>query len=118
MQSSTRAPVLSATRNRDSCWITVPPRRLPRAPVPRRAFPEPPVLRLRERARLDDPHDVAHVRLVLRVVRLELDAAPDDLLVTPMRLDRVDLHDDRLVHHARDDDAAPLLATAAVGFRF
>ena len=38
------------------------------------------------------------------------DGAPDDLLVPRVRLDHVDLHDDRLVHRARDDDAAALLA--------
>src|SRR5207248_4896354 len=77
-------------------------------------FGEPPVLRLRERARLDDPHDVADLRGVLLVVRVELRRSANDLLVARVRLDRVDLDDDRLVHRARDDDAAALLATAAL----
>src|SRR6266508_4065502 len=38
--------------------------------------------------------------------------AADDLLVARMRLHRLDAHDDRLLHCARDDDAAPLLARA------
>src|SRR5256714_997726 len=73
-----------------------------------------PVLRLRERPRLDDAHDVADLRLVALVVRVELRRAADDLLVARVRLDRVDLHHDRLVHRARDDDAAALLAAAAL----
>src|SRR6185437_1019970 len=69
-------------------------------------FGEAPVLRLRERTRLDDAHDVADLRGVLLVVRVELRRTPDDLLVARVRLDRVDLDDDRLVHRARDDDAS------------
>src|SRR5207248_952343 len=72
-----------------------------------------PVLRLRERAGLDDPDDVADLRLVLLVVSVELGRAPDDLLVLGVRLHRVDPDNDRLVHAARDDDTAPLLAPAA-----
>src|SRR5262249_58075975 len=78
---------------------------------------ELPVLRLRQGARLDDADDVADVRAVLLVVRVELHAAADDLLVARVRLDRVDLHDDRLVHRVRDDDAAALLTAAALRLR-
>src|SRR4051812_10508705 len=105
MQSISRAPVLSATLRRDSCWITVSPR----SPGDLLDFHEPPVLRLRERPRLDDPDDVADVRLVLLVVRMELAAAPDHLLVPRVDPDQVDLDDDRLVHRVGDDDAAALL---------
>src|SRR5690242_9600717 len=45
---------------------------------------------------------------------MELDAAPDDLLVALVRADQVDLDDDGLVHRARDDDAAAFLAPAAL----
>ena len=62
---------------------------------------EPPVLRLRERARLDDPDDVADVRLVPLVVRVELAELADDLLVARVQLDHVDLDDDRLVASRR-----------------
>src|SRR5919197_4123370 len=163
MQSSSRAPVLSATRRRDSCWITgrppnrsCPPaakakhrkdagsarsRRLrvrprtPRGAGLQRAggremgggrpsslrrfhhLGEPPVLRLRERARLDDADDVAHLRLVALVVSVELRRAADDFLVARVRLDRVDLDHDRLVHRARDDDAPALLPAAALALR-
>src|SRR2546421_11313518 len=107
MHRSSRAPVLSATRRRDSCWIMALPRRL-------HDFGQAPVLLLRERARLDDADEIAHLRLVLLVVRVELRRAAVDLLVARVRLDRVDLHHDRLVHRARDDDAAALLAAAAL----
>src|SRR5919204_658567 len=112
MQRISRAPVLSATRSRDSCWITG-------SPLPRGLddLGEPPVLRLRKRTCLDDQDDVADLRLVLLVVGVELDAAPDDLLVARVRLDRVDLDDDRLVHRVGDDDAAALLPPAALGLR-
>src|SRR6266536_5544733 len=163
MQSSSRAPVLSATFRRDSCWIT--DRRLPcrscliaahggdwqgrrerswpaatgateDAARRRRVRPsgceirgwwrsfgdlddlgQAPVLRLRQRARLDDPDNVTHVRAVLLVVRMELRRAADHLLVLGMRADRLDLHDDRLIHRVGHDDATPLLAAAAIVLR-
>src|SRR6478672_5591321 len=111
MQSSSRAPVLSATLRRVSCWIT--------APLPRllHDLREPPALRLRERARLHDAHGVADAGRVLLVVRVELDSATDDLLVLGMALDHVDLDDDRLVALVGDDDAAALLAPAELVVR-
>src|SRR5581483_9205604 len=163
MQRSSRAPVLSATFRRDSCWITdahhpcrscviaakreqrkdagsgrsrrLRPRpRTPRCDALQRPsacemrgwwaslsrlddLGEPPALRRRQRARLDDAHDVADVGGVLLVVRMELDRAADDLLVPRMLLDHVHLDDDRLVHRARDDDAAALLRAAALVLR-
>src|SRR5689334_15063453 len=111
MQSSSRAPVLSATLRRDSCWIISP---LPR---PLHDLREAPALRLRERSRLDDADRVADAGGVRLVVRVELDRAADDLLVLRMALDHVDLDDDRLVALVGDDDAAALLAPAALGLR-
>src|SRR5919109_4184559 len=128
MQSSSRAPVLSATRTLDSCWIMDghlsrrpwwlaaqvrgwqgrrersylggtgatedAARRVPahptrcglcgRGPSSLRGlhdFGEAPVLGLRQRPGLDDPNDVARLRLVLLVVRVEALRTPDDLLV-------------------------------------
>src|SRR5213078_2490415 len=75
---------------------------------------EAPVLRLRQRARLDNADDVADLCLVLLVVGVELRRAPDDLLVLGMRLDGVHADDDRLVHRTRDDDAPALLAATAL----
>src|SRR5215218_5691524 len=77
-------------------------------------FGEAPVLRLRQRPGLDDADDVSGLRLVLLVVRVEALGAADDLLVTRVRLHRLDADDDRLVHRGRDDDAATLLAPAAL----
>src|SRR3954454_20333592 len=110
MQSSSRAPVLSATLRRDSCWI------ISSLPLLRLLddFGEPPALQLRERAGLDDPDRVADAGRVLLVVRVEADGRPDDLLVLRVALDHVDLHDDRLLSLVGDDDAAALLAPAAV----
>src|ERR671922_717153 len=80
-------------------------------------FGKAPVLRLRERARLDDADNVAGLRLVLLVVCVEALRAPDDLLVLRVRLHDVDADDDRLSHRRRDDDAPPLLAPAALVLR-
>src|SRR5689334_20489364 len=109
MQSSSRAPVLSATLRRDSCWIISP---LPRLLDDLR---EAPTLQLRQRPRLDDADGVADAGRVRLVVRVELDRAPDDLLVLRVALDHVDLDDDRLVALVGDDDAAPLLAPPPLG---
>src|SRR5215218_9571743 len=111
MQSSSRAPVLSATFRRDSCWIISP---LPRLLDDLR---EAPALALRQRARLDDAHGVADAGGIRLVVRVELDGRADDLLVLGMALDHVDLDDDRLLALVGDDDAAALLAAAALALR-
>src|SRR6266516_3604320 len=108
MQSSVRAPVLSATRTRVSCWIIGPSllRDL-------EDLGQAPVLHLGERTRLDDADGVADLGLILLVVGVQLARPSDDLLVARVRLQRLDADDDRLVHRARDDDAAALLAAAA-----
>ena len=51
---------------------------------------------------------------LLLVVRVELGAPPDDLLVPRVRLHDVDLDDDRLLHRVGDDGALALLAPAAL----
>src|SRR6266702_7953872 len=109
MQSSSRAPVLSATFRRVSCWII-----WPSPPLLRflHDLGEAPVLRLRQRASLDDAHLVADPGLVRLVVGVELDRAPDHLLVARVALDHVDLDDDRLVAFVGHDDAATLLTPA------
>src|SRR5919109_3535803 len=103
MHRSSRAPVLSATRSRVSCWTIGRLLRL------LQHLGEAPVLHLRERTRLDEADDVADLRHVALVVRVELAGAADDLLVHRVRLHRVHADDDRLVHPVRDDDASPLL---------
>src|SRR3954464_13666067 len=114
MQSSSRAPVLSATRTRVSCWIMPPD-----LSGLLQHLDEAPVLRLGQRARLDDAHGVPHARGVRLVARVELRRPADDLLLLPVPLDRPVHDDDRLVHRRGDDDAAALLAAAAlaVGLR-
>src|SRR6187549_3382374 len=107
MQRISRAPVLSATRSLDSCWIIALLGLLEH-------LGEAPVLRLAQRPGLDDADEVAELRGVLLVVRVELRRAADDLLVPRVRLHRVDLDHDRLVHRARDDNASALLATTAL----
>src|SRR5438477_13187293 len=122
MQSSSRAPVLSATFRRDSCWITdahhpcrscsiaakrkqrkdagsvrsrwlrtrLRTRRCAALQRPsecelcgwRASFSylddlgQPPALRRRQRARLDDAYDVSDVRSVLLVMGVELHGPP------------------------------------------
>src|SRR5919197_3052160 len=106
MQRSSLAPVLSATRSRDSCWITGLLGLLEN-------LREAPRLRLGDRPRLDDADDVSGLRHVRLVMGVELARATNDLLVDRVRLHRVDADDDRLVHRRGDDDTAPLLALAA-----
>src|SRR4029079_2423075 len=74
MQSSSRAPVLSATLSRDSCWIIG-------VPGPLQHVDEAPALAPAEGAALDHADCVAHVRLVLLVVSVERRRRADDLLV-------------------------------------
>src|SRR5919199_1457504 len=57
MQSTSLAPLLSATRRRDSCWIM--------SASALQHLDDPPALLLRERARLGDTHAVAGVDLVV-----------------------------------------------------
>src|SRR3989337_602733 len=108
MQRSSRAPVLSATRRRDSCWITGPP-----SLCGLDDLLQTPALHPRQRPRLDDPHDVPHLRLVPLVVRVELRAPANDLLVPRVHLHDIDADDDRLVRGGGDDRALTLLTSPA-----
>src|ERR1700749_4482863 len=98
MQSSSRAPELSATLSRDSCWIICLPRLLD-------DVDQTPTLGLRKRAGLDDPDHVALAGLVALVVRVQRARAADDLLVGRMTAGEVDADGDRLVAFVGDDDA-------------
>src|SRR5215211_2640900 len=108
MQSTSRAPVLSATLSRDSCWIMG-------LPGPLQHLDEPPALRAAERTALDEAHRVADVRLVALVVRVQRRRPADDLLVHPVLAGRVDPDGDGLVGLVRDDDALPHLERALRG---
>src|SRR2546423_4723675 len=114
MQSSSRAPLLSATLSRVSCWIIC------RAPTPRSSsrllhhLDHAPALVPGDRARFHDPDQVSDPALVLLVVRLELDAVLHHLLVQRVRLAVGDLDDDGLLHLVRDHAAEPHLAEGAL----
>src|SRR5918992_2122308 len=106
MQSTSRAPVLSATLRRDSCWIMG-------LPGPLQDLDQAPALGAAERAAFDHAHGVAHVCLVLLVVGVQRGAGPDDLLVHAVLAGDVDADGDRLVGLVRDDDALAHLELAA-----
>ena len=73
MQSTSLAPLLSATRRRVSCWIIVAPLSSD--------FDEPPALELRQRAGLLHADAVADVEVVGLVVDVELLGALHRLVV-------------------------------------
>src|SRR3954449_7531657 len=98
MQSSSRAPVLSATRSRVSGWTIDLPR-------PLHDLDQAPALGARQRTALDDAHAVALVRVVGLVVRVQRRRLTDDLLVHLVAPGGLDPHGDRLVRLRRDDDA-------------
>ena len=75
MQSTSRAPVLSATLSRDSCWIT---------DGALQDLYEAPALGAAERPALDHAHGVAHVGVVGLVVRVQRGRGADDLPVAPV----------------------------------
>src|SRR3954468_714215 len=132
MHNSSLAPVLSATRSRDSCWITTVS--LQRRPASRPAvFPskanklaalgcslrllddlhDAPALGGRQRSGLHDEHPVADAALVGLVVDLEVAGAPDDLAVESVLDAVLDDDDHGLVHLVADHQALTGLAEAA-----
>src|SRR3954467_11162992 len=136
MQRISLAPVLSATRSRDSCWITSELLRhagslerslaeldsdaTPGGAVDRTALlgaledlDDPPPLRRRERPRLTDEDEVADAGDVALVVRLDLARSAQDLAVQRVLDAVLDLDDDGLVHLVAADGPAALLAVAA-----
>src|SRR3954447_8861428 len=98
MQSSSRAPVLSATLSRVSgCTMG--------SAGPLEDLDEPPALAARQRPALDDADAVALVCLVLLVVSVERRRLADDLLVHPVAPRALDPDGDRLVGLRGGDDA-------------
>src|SRR5437899_2876977 len=112
MQSSSRAPLLSATLTTVSCWIMAV------LLGPFQDFVDAPVLVLAERPRLDDAHPVAGVGVVVLAVHLEARAAPHHLLVERVRLQLLDDDDDRPLHLVADHHPLAELAAAALCSRF
>src|SRR5262245_36316074 len=113
MQRISRAPELSATLSLDSCWITRPGLLLGLL----QDFDQPPALGPRQRAGLDDAHEVTLARLVAGVVRMQCAGAAHDLLVLRMTAGNLDLHRDRLVRLAGDDSALTRLAPGGLTLR-
>src|SRR5262245_1596978 len=116
MHKSSWAPALTATRSRDSWWITSSAL-LSRASVPLgllEALDDPPALGGRQRPGLHQEHPVADPALVDLVVSLELAGTAQDLAVQRV-LDPV-LHDndDGLVHLVADHGSLADLAEAAL----
>src|SRR5438270_6200142 len=104
MQSSSFAPLLSATLSPVSCWTNLFGLL--------HDFDHAPALLLGKRSRLHDPDQVADAADVLLVVRLETHPALDGLLVKGVLGEVGDLHDDRLLHLVRDHVPGPRLARA------
>src|SRR5579864_5885433 len=102
MQSSSRAPLLSATLSTDSCWIM--------SASLLQDFGDTPASLLGDGTGLDDAHAIAdptHVRLV---VDLEAPGVADDLLVERMRLEVLHHHDHGLLHLVAHDHTVARLA--------
>src|SRR6266511_510367 len=135
MQSTSRAPELSATLSRLSCWIMLTrslsasrdtrlaavrslASALRKLRAPRRAdssrplenFHDAPVLQLRQRASLGDPDPVALARVVGLVVRVEVIRALHGLAVAAVTHAVDHGHHDRLVHLGGDHETLPHLA--------
>src|SRR4051794_8363401 len=127
MHRISRAPVLSATRSRDSCWITGVSyvcqffecdRSLAERwwAGPAEAGPahslglfedlhDPPPLGGGERTGLHQEHAVTDPACVLLVVHLELAGAPQNLAVEGVLDAVLDLDDNGLVHLVADHEA-------------
>src|SRR5437870_3206321 len=103
MNRSTRtslAPVLSATRHRDSCWIIASSSS---SLGLLHDLDHPPPLGLRKGPRLHDPNGVPHPGAEGVVVGLEPGGPPDDLAVQRMTDLAGDPHDHGLLHGVGDD---------------
>src|SRR6476620_8065101 len=98
MQRTSLAPLLSATRSRDSCWIM-------RSLRPFQHFDEAPALELRERTGLLDADPVADVEIVGLVVDVQARGALHRLLVPGVGIAHRDGDDRGLVHAGRGHEA-------------
>src|SRR5438477_3541723 len=129
MHRISRAPVLSATRSRDSCWITSisyvcrfsvhsGPSLTKRSLGLFEDLHDAPALGGRQRTGLHEQHPVADAARVLLVVRLQLAGTAQHLAVQRVLDPVLDRHHDGLVHLVADDEALPDLAPPArLGFR-
>src|SRR5712691_1379701 len=108
MTRISRAPVLSATFNRDSCCTMTTLFRL------LHNGHDPPALVARERPGLHDPDLVADLALVLLVVCFEPGRLLNVLLVLGVLLEGLDADDHGLIHLVADDGAGPRFAHGAI----
>src|ERR1700710_525642 len=98
------APVLSATRSRDSCWITsTPSRGRPGSLGLLEDLDQPPALGGRQRTGLHQLHPVTDPGGVGLVVRFDLCGGAQHLAVQRMLLAVLQRHYDRLIHLVRND---------------
>src|SRR5580700_9366827 len=103
MQSSSRAPLLSATLSTDSCWIM--------SASLLQDFSYPPPGLLGDRPGLNDANAIADAACVLLVVNLEAARVTDDLLVERVRFEHLHHHDHGLLHLVAHDHPVTNLAT-------
>src|SRR4051812_1788649 len=100
------APVLSATRSRDSCWITSAPRLLGLL----EDLHQPPALGRRQRTGLHQPDAVPYAGGVVLIVCLDLVGPADHLAVERVLNPVLHGYHDRLVHLVRHHQALTDLA--------
>src|SRR4051812_29553518 len=112
MHNTSRAPELSATLSRDSCWITGAP-----SSSPLEHFDDAPALQLRHRARFAHADPVPFAHVVGLVVGVEVLRALDRLLIAAVPDPVDDRDDNRLVHLDLDRDALTDLAAVRSGLR-
>src|SRR5262249_17567484 len=113
MQSTSRAPELSATLSRLSCWIMVS--WAPLLPGALEDLDHTPVLLPRDRARLREAHAIAFACVVRLVVRVQVVRALHRLAVAGVPNGVDDRDHDRLVHLGGDHRALADLAPGARG---
>src|SRR5579862_8379634 len=107
MQSSSRAPLLSATLSTDSCWII--------SASLLQHFGDAPAGFLGDRASLDDAHAVADADRVRLVMDLEAPRMANDLLVERVRLEVLHHDDHGLLHLVAHHHAVAHLAARTRG---
>src|SRR5205085_9450105 len=110
MHSTSLAPELSATRRRDSCWITG-------SPHPLDDFDDAPALGLGNRPGLLETHAVADFEVVLLVVGVDLLGPLHGLVVARVTDPLGDGDGHSLVHGVRGHDSLPHLAAVRTGRR-
>src|SRR5262245_18311971 len=110
MHRTSRAPELSATLRRLSCWFMRGSRSSRVSAGALEHFDDAPVLELRQGTGLGDAHAVALAGVVLLIVRVQVARALHRLAVAAVTHAVDDRDDDGLVHLGGHDDALAHLA--------